>query len=111
MAALAALHREDIVHGDIKPANVLLGIDGSIKVTDFGISELLSLPDGYEVLLGNGGTTVFWDIATFGLIERRSQHLSFGEFSSKFAKATAAAPHLEDPQVIEAYLGVQHEEI
>ena len=67
-----------------------------------GISELLSLPDGYEVLLGNGGTTAFWDIATFGLIENRSQHLSFGEFSSKFAKATAAAPHLGEPQVISA---------
>jgi phosphoserine aminotransferase len=70
-----------------------------------GISELLSLPDGYEVLLGNGGTTVFWDIATFGLIEERSQHLSFGEFSSKFAKATAAAPHLDEPQVIPAEPG------
>ncbi len=70
-----------------------------------GISELLSLPDGYEVLLGNGGTTAFWDIATFGLIDHRSQHLSFGEFSSKFAKATAAAPHLGDPQVIEAEPG------
>ncbi len=70
-----------------------------------GISELLSLPDGYEVLLGNGGTTAFWDIATFGLIDHRSQHLSFGEFSSKFAKATAAAPHLGDPQVVEAEPG------
>src|SRR3954452_4602046 len=50
-----------------------------------GLAELLSLPDGYEVLLGNGGTTAFWDAATFGLIERRSQHLKFGEFSSKFA--------------------------
>ena len=67
-----------------------------------GISELLSLPDGYEVLLGNGGTTAFWDIATFGLIEARSQHLSFGEFSSKFAAAAAAAPHLGEPQVIPA---------
>ena len=65
-----------------------------------GIGELFSLPDGYEVLLGNGGTTVFWDAATFGLIERRSQHLSFGEFSSKFASAAAAAPFLEDPEVI-----------
>ena len=67
-----------------------------------GISELLSLPDGYEVLVGNGGTTAFWDIATFGLIDARSQHLSFGEFSSKFAKAAAAAPHLDEPQVITA---------
>src|SRR4029450_4603736 len=47
-----------------------------------GIAELLSLPDGYEVALGNGGTTAFWDAATFGLIDERSQHLSFGEFSS-----------------------------
>ena len=54
-----------------------------------GIAELFALPDGYEVLLGNGGTTVFWDAAVFGLIERRSQHLVFGEFSSKFADAAA----------------------
>ena len=67
-----------------------------------GLAELFSLPDGYEVLLGNGGTTAFWDAATFGLIEQRSQHLNFGEFSSKFAKSAAAAPHLGDPQVISA---------
>ena len=56
-----------------------------------GLAELLSLPDGYEVALGNGGTTAFWDAATFGLIDRRSQHLSFGEFSSKFAACAAAS--------------------
>jgi len=67
-----------------------------------GIAELLSLPDGYEVALGNGGTTAFWDAATFGLIDQRSQHLSFGEFSSKFAACALAAPHLDDPDVIEA---------
>jgi phosphoserine aminotransferase len=67
-----------------------------------GIAELLSLPDGYEVALGNGGTTAFWDAATFGLIEQRSQHLSFGEFSSKFASCALAAPHLDDPDVIES---------
>ena len=50
-------------------------------------------------MLGNGGTTVFWDVATFGLVERRSQHLVFGEFSAKFADACAAAPHLADPVV------------
>lgn len=65
-----------------------------------GLAELFALPDGYEIMLGNGGSTVFWDIATFGLIERRSQHLTFGEFSSKFAKAAAAAPFLDDPHVI-----------
>jgi phosphoserine aminotransferase len=65
-----------------------------------GLTELFSLPDGYEVVLGNGGATAFWDIATFGLIREKSQHLSFGEFSSKFAKAAAAAPFLADPSVI-----------
>jgi phosphoserine aminotransferase len=70
-----------------------------------GFRELFSLPDGYEVVLGNGGTTCFWDAATFGLIEAQSQHLSFGEFSSKFASCAAAAPHLKDPQVIEAEVG------
>ncbi|MCU1353255.1 MAG: phosphoserine aminotransferase apoenzyme [Acidimicrobiales bacterium] len=72
-----------------------------------GINELFSLPDGYEVLLGNGGTTVFWDAATFGLIERRSQHLSFGEFSSKFAQAAAAAPFIDDPEVIKSDPGTR----
>ncbi|MCU1378692.1 MAG: phosphoserine aminotransferase [Acidimicrobiales bacterium] len=70
-----------------------------------GLADLFSLPDGYEVVLGNGGTTVFWDAATFGLIEQRSQHLVFGEFSSKFADAAAAAPHLQDPQRIETEPG------
>ncbi len=65
-----------------------------------GLGSLFSLPDGYEVVLGNGGATAFWDIATFGLINRKSQHLSFGEFSSKFAKAAAAAPFLDEPSVI-----------
>jgi phosphoserine aminotransferase len=70
-----------------------------------GIAELLSLPDGYEVALGNGGTTAFWDAATFGLIDQRSQHLSYGEFSSKFAACAAAAPHLGDPEIIESAPG------
>jgi phosphoserine aminotransferase len=70
-----------------------------------GLAELFALPDGYEVILGNGGTTVFWDAATFGLIDRRSQHLSFGEFSSKFAAAAAAAPFLDEPSVITAEPG------
>jgi len=65
-----------------------------------GLRQLFSLPEGYEVLLGNGGATEFWDIATFGLIEQRSQHLSFGEFSSKFAAAAKAAPFLDDPSVV-----------
>lgn len=70
-----------------------------------GLKELFRLPDGYEVLLGNGGSTAFWDAMTFGLIQRRSQHLVFGEFSSKCAAAAALAPHLADPRVIEAEPG------
>ncbi|MFV2038930.1 MAG: phosphoserine transaminase [Acidimicrobiales bacterium] len=70
-----------------------------------GLLELFSLPDGWEIVLGNGGTTVFWDAATFGLIEERSQHLVFGEFSSKFAKAVDAAPHLGAAEVIETLPG------
>jgi phosphoserine aminotransferase len=67
-----------------------------------GLRELFSLPDDYEVVLGNGGATEFWDIATFGLIQQKSQHLSFGEFSSKFAAAAKAAPFLDDPSVIKS---------
>ena len=74
-----------------------------------GLARLLCLPEGYEVVLGNGGTTAFWDAAAFGLIERRAQHLSFGEFSSKFAAVTAAAPFLEPPQVIESAPGTHPE--
>ena len=66
-----------------------------------GIADLFALPDGYEVLIGNGGSTLFWDAAAFGLIERRSTHVVIGEFSSKFAAVTRAAPHLDDPQVCE----------
>ena len=70
-----------------------------------GVGELLDLPDGFEVVLGNGGSTAFWDLAAFGLIRERSQHLSFGEFSAKFATAVAQAPFLADPTVIVAEPG------
>ena len=70
-----------------------------------GLNSLFSLPEGYEVVLGNGGSTAFWDIATFGLIENKSQHLVFGEFSSKFASAAKEAPFLGDPTVIKAEPG------
>ena len=75
---------------------------GSVRA---GLRDLFSLPDGWEIVLGNGGSTVFWDAATFGLVEQRSQHLVFGEFSSKFAEACAAAPHLGRPTVIESATG------
>jgi phosphoserine aminotransferase len=70
-----------------------------------GVRALFELPDGYEVVLGNGGATAFWDIATFGLIRDKSQHLSFGEFSSKFAKAAELAPFLDAPSVIKSEPG------
>ena len=71
-----------------------------------GLAQLFALPDGYEVVLGNGGATAFWDIATFGLIREQSQHLTFGEFCSKFAKAAAAAPFLAEPSVITSEPGI-----
>ena len=74
-----------------------------------GVAELFSLPDGYEVVLGNGGATAFWDIATFGLIRERSQHLSFGEFSAKFAKAAKQAPFLGEPTVVDSAPGSRPE--
>jgi phosphoserine aminotransferase len=70
-----------------------------------GLADLFSLPDGYEVILGDGGATAFWDAAAFGVVDRRSQHLSFGEFTAKFAAVTKAAPFLTDPEVIESAPG------
>lgn len=77
-------------------------IVGSIRE---GLSSLFSLPDGYEIVLSLGGATAFWDAATFGLIEKKSGHLTFGEFSSKFAKASAQAPWLDEPTIISAEPG------
>jgi phosphoserine aminotransferase len=81
------------------PVKVLVG---EIRA---GLRELFAAPDGYEVALGNGGATAFWDAAAFGLVERRALHLTYGEFSSKFAQVTAGAPFLEEPVVVSADLG------
>lgn len=70
-----------------------------------GVSALFGLPEGYEVVLGNGGTTAFWDAAAFGLVRERAQHYVFGEFSSKFAAATRSAPWLTDPVLVEVEPG------
>jgi phosphoserine aminotransferase len=70
-----------------------------------GLAALFGLPDDYLVVLGNGGTTCFWDAAAFGLVTNRSQHLSFGEFSAKFATVTRTAPWLADPSVIKSEPG------
>jgi len=70
-----------------------------------GLAELFALPDGYEVVLGNGGSTAFWDVASLELVRERSQHLVLGEFSAKFATATRDAPFLADPVVVESPAG------
>jgi phosphoserine aminotransferase len=70
-----------------------------------GLRELLGAPDGYEVALGNGGTTAFWDAAALGLVRERALHLSYGEFSQKFATVTTGAPFLADPIVLQAEPG------
>ena len=70
-----------------------------------GLSELFGLPEGYEVVLGSGGTTAFWDAAAFGLVRERALHLSYGEFSSKFATVTRGAPFLADPVVVSSEPG------
>ncbi len=70
-----------------------------------GLLELFGAPEGYEIVLGNGGATAFWDAAAAGLIRERSLHLTFGEFSSKFAKVAQGAPFLADPVIVEAEPG------
>jgi phosphoserine aminotransferase len=70
-----------------------------------GLADLFSLPDGYEIILGNGGSTAFWDIAAFGLVRDRAQHLAFGEFSAKFGSVTQKAPFLGDPTIIKSEPG------
>jgi phosphoserine aminotransferase len=70
-----------------------------------GLTDLFSLPEGYQVVLGNGGSTAFWDAATFGLVRERALHLTYGEFSAKFAESTKGAPFLADPVVVKADAG------
>ena len=70
-----------------------------------GLADLFSLPEGYEVVLGNGGSTVFWDVAAFGLVRERAAHATFGEFGQKFAKATDTAPHLKSSLILGAEPG------
>ncbi|HEY2834154.1 MAG TPA: phosphoserine transaminase [Sporichthyaceae bacterium] len=80
-------------------------VKNTVKRVRQGISALFSVPEGYQVVLGNGGATAFWDIAAFGLVRKRSQHLHFGEFSSKFASVCKGAPWLGEPTVLKAEPG------
>lgn len=86
------------------------GVRSVVRSLRAGLADLFALPPGYEVLLGNGGATAFWDAALFRLIERRSQHYVFGEFSGKFAAVVAAAPHLDPPFLVEAPYGSRPDE-
>jgi phosphoserine aminotransferase len=85
------------------------GVRSVVAAARAGLHDLFALPDGFEIVLGVGGATAFWDAATFGLIERKSQHLVFGEFSGKFAAAVDGAPHLEPPERIESPPGTHPE--
>ena len=82
-------------------------VRGLVGRVQEGLATFFDLPEGYEVVLGNGGATAFWDVATYGLIREKSQHLTFGEFSSKFAAAAAAAPWLDDPSVVKSDPGTR----
>jgi len=104
VAALAAAAPTYL--GTSHRSNSVRSVVGLVRA---GLTDLFALPDGYEVVLGNGGAACFWDVATFGLIERRSQHLSFGQFSASFAACAAAAPHLDAPEVIESPYGTHPE--
>lgn len=100
--ALAGLAEAAAVMGTSHRQKPVRALVGQIRA---GLRELFALPDGYEVLLGNGGTTAFWDAATCCLIQERALHLVYGEFSSKFARCAAGAPFLAEPIVIEAPAG------
>src|SRR4051794_14135623 len=91
-AVMGTSHRQ-------KPVKSLVGRVRS------GLRELFSLPEGYEVALGNGGTTALWDALAFGMVRDRALHLTYGEFSAKFAKVTTGAPFLSDPIVVESEPG------
>ena len=100
--ALARLAEQNELMGTSHRQAPVKDLVGRIRI---GLGELFSLPDGYEVALGNGGTTAFWDAAATSLIRERPLHLTYGEFSSKFAKVSAGAPFLADPILIDAEPG------
>lgn len=77
-------------------------VRGLVRRIREGLTQFFGLPDGYEVVLGNGGSTCFWDIAAFNLVRERSEHLVYGEFSGKFATVTSRAPFLDDPVVVKS---------
>ena len=99
---LAALAAAGAVMGTSHRQKPVKSLVGRVRS---GLAELFSLPDGYQVVLGNGGSTAFWDAAAFGLVRERALHLTYGEFSAKFAESTRGAPFLADPVVVKAEPG------
>ncbi|MGQ0825554.1 MAG: phosphoserine transaminase [Actinomycetota bacterium] len=97
--AVAAL--ADAAHDFLGTSHRQGAVRSVVRRVREGLAELFGLPEGYEILLGNGGATAFWDAVAFGVIEQRSSHLSLGEFSSKFASVSRGAPHLDAPEVLE----------
>ena len=106
LAALAATGPS--VLGTSHRQATVKNVVGRVRI---GLADLFSLPSDYQVVLGNGGATAFWDIATFCLIRERSQHLSFGEFGAKFGDASAAAPFLGDPTILKSHPGTRPEAV
>src|SRR3569833_779759 len=94
---LQALAAVGVLFGSLLRLVSVLFLVGRVRD---GVQQLFSVPDGYEVILGNGGSTAFWDAAAFGLVDKRSLHLTYGEFSSKFASCVAKNPFVGDPIVV-----------
>ena len=101
----AARALADAADGYLGTSHRRAGVKDVVGRIQTGLGSLFGLADGWQVVLGNGGTTTFWDTAAACLIERRSEHLAFGEFSSRFGVVVAAAPHLDAPEIIEAEPG------
>ncbi|MGE0299141.1 MAG: aminotransferase class V-fold PLP-dependent enzyme, partial [Pseudonocardia sp.] len=101
-AQLAAVAAAADVMGTSHRQKPVKSLVGRVRA---GLRELFSLPEGYEVVLGDGGSTAFWDAAAFGLVRDRALHLTYGEFAAKFADSTRGAPFLVDPVVISAEPG------
>lgn len=101
----AVAHLAEAAHGYLGTSHRRPGVRNVVGRVRAGLRDLYALPADYEVLLGVGGSTLFWDAASFGLVERKATHVVIGEFSSKFAQVTRTAPHLDDPQVCETTPG------
>ncbi|MDT4959617.1 MAG: phosphoserine aminotransferase, partial [Pseudonocardiales bacterium] len=101
-----ALERLATQHSLMGTSHRQAPVKGVVRQVRDGLRDLFALPDGYEVMLGNGGSTAFWDAAACGLVRRRALHVVYGEFTQKFASVTRGAPFLDDPIVVSADPGM-----